>query len=72
MHTTARRDDELIMAWSKSHADGSKHTVRAYERIACSKGTMGVLLPRIALIRAHWLLAFTQGINGAILRVEDL
>jgi site-specific recombinase XerD len=33
MRTTARRDDELIEVWLKSHADGSRHTIRAYERI---------------------------------------
>jgi site-specific recombinase XerD len=33
IHTTARNDGDLITVWLKSHADGSKHTVRAYERI---------------------------------------
>ena len=33
VHTTAKRDDELITVWLKSHTDGSPHTLRAYERI---------------------------------------
>jgi len=33
IHTTARRDDELLTVWLKSHAGGSRHTTRAYERI---------------------------------------
>lgn len=33
IHTTARRDDELVSVWLKSHAGGSRHTLRAYERI---------------------------------------
>lgn len=31
--TSADRDDDLIEVWLKSHADGSAHTRRAYERI---------------------------------------
>jgi site-specific recombinase XerD len=33
LHTTAKTDDDLIVVWLKSHADGSPHTLRAYERI---------------------------------------
>jgi len=33
LHTNARTDDELLAVWLKSHADGSPHTVRAYERV---------------------------------------
>lgn len=33
LHTTAKKDSELIAVWLKSHADGSRHTLRAYERI---------------------------------------
>lgn len=33
VHTTAKRDDELIAVWLKAHADGSEHTRRAYARI---------------------------------------
>src|SRR5215831_11013132 len=33
LHTNARTDRELLAVWIKSHADGSPHTVRAYERI---------------------------------------
>lgn len=33
LHTTAKKDDELIAVWLRSHADGSRHTLRAYERI---------------------------------------
>ena len=33
LHTTAKKDNELIAVWLKSHADGSRHTLRAYERI---------------------------------------
>lgn len=33
LHTTARKDNELIAVWLKSHADGSHHTLRAYDRI---------------------------------------
>ena len=33
LHTTARKDSELLAVWLKSHADGSPHTRRAYERI---------------------------------------
>lgn len=35
LHTTAKKDDELIRVWLKSHADGSRHTLRAYDRIGC-------------------------------------
>lgn len=33
LHTTARKDNELVAVWLKSHADSSHHTLRAYERI---------------------------------------
>ena len=33
LHTNARTDDELLTVWLKSHADGSAHTRRAYQRI---------------------------------------
>jgi site-specific recombinase XerD len=33
LHTTAAKDNELVAVWLKSHADGSRHTLRAYERI---------------------------------------
>lgn len=33
LHTTAKKDNELIAVWLKSHADSSRHTLRAYERI---------------------------------------
>lgn len=33
VHTNATTDDELLAVWLKSHADGSPHTLRAYERI---------------------------------------
>lgn len=33
IHTTASNDLDLIAVWLKSHADGSPHTVRAYDRI---------------------------------------
>jgi integrase/recombinase XerD len=33
LHTTAKKDNELITVWLKSHSDGSRHTLRAYERI---------------------------------------
>jgi len=33
LHTTAKSDADLIVVWLKSHADGSPHTIRAYERI---------------------------------------
>jgi site-specific recombinase XerD len=33
LHTTARNDRELLIVWLKSHADGSVHTRRAYDRI---------------------------------------
>ncbi|HML27630.1 MAG TPA: tyrosine-type recombinase/integrase [Hyphomicrobium sp.] len=33
LHTTAKKDDELIAVWLRSHADGSRHTLRAYKRI---------------------------------------
>jgi site-specific recombinase XerD len=33
VHTNARTDLELLAVWLKSHADGSRHTLRAYERI---------------------------------------
>ncbi|MBS0240363.1 MAG: tyrosine-type recombinase/integrase [Proteobacteria bacterium] len=33
LHTTAKKDGELIKVWLKSHADGSRHTLRAYERM---------------------------------------
>ncbi len=34
VHTNASNDYELLAVWLTSHADGSKHTLRAYERIA--------------------------------------
>lgn len=33
LHTTAAQDCELVEVWLKSHADGSRHTLRAYRRI---------------------------------------
>ena len=33
LHTNARTDGELLAVWLKSHADGSTHTRRAYQRI---------------------------------------
>ena len=33
LHTNARTDRELLKVWLKSHADGSPHTVRVYQRI---------------------------------------
>jgi integrase/recombinase XerD len=33
LHTTAKKDNELVAVWLKSHADSSRHTLRAYERI---------------------------------------
>ena len=33
LHTTAKSDADLVAVWIKSHADGSPHTRRAYERI---------------------------------------
>ena len=33
MHTNATTDQDLLAVWLKSHADGSPHTRRAYERI---------------------------------------
>ena len=33
MHTNATTDLDLLAVWLKSHADGSHHTLRAYERI---------------------------------------
>jgi integrase/recombinase XerD len=33
LHTNARNDRELLKVWLKSHADGSPHTIRAYQRV---------------------------------------
>ncbi len=33
VHSNARTDLELLAVWLKSHADSSRHTLRAYERI---------------------------------------
>ena len=33
VHINASTDQELLAVWLKSHADGSRHTRRAYERI---------------------------------------
>ena len=33
VHTNARTDLDLLKVWLKSHADGSRHTLRAYDRI---------------------------------------
>ena len=33
VHTNAGTDSELLAVWLKSHADGSRHTLRAYQRI---------------------------------------
>jgi hypothetical protein len=33
LHTNARTDAELLTVWLKSHADGSAHTRRAYQRV---------------------------------------
>jgi integrase/recombinase XerD len=33
LHTNARTDRDLLTVWLKSHADGSPHTVRAYQRV---------------------------------------
>ena len=33
VHTNATTDLDLLAVWLKSHADGSRHTCRAYERI---------------------------------------
>src|SRR5262245_32617577 len=33
LHTNARTDQELLAVWIKSHADGSPHTVRVYQRV---------------------------------------
>jgi hypothetical protein len=33
LRTTARKDRELLAVWLKSHADGSRHTLRAYTSI---------------------------------------
>ena len=33
VHTNATTDLDLLAVWLKSHADGSHHTRRAYERI---------------------------------------
>ena len=33
VHTNASTDLDLLAVWLKSHADGSRHTLRAYERI---------------------------------------
>lgn len=33
LHTTAKKDNELMAVWLKFHADSSRHTLRAYERI---------------------------------------
>ena len=33
VHTNATTDLDLLAVWLKSHADGSHHTLRAYERI---------------------------------------
>ena len=35
VHTNASNDHELLAVWLKSHADGSRHTRRAYARIGC-------------------------------------
>jgi hypothetical protein len=33
LHTNARTDRELLAVWIKSHADGSSHTIRLYQRV---------------------------------------
>src|SRR6476646_8566106 len=33
LHTNARTDADLLTVWLKSHADGSAHTQRAYQRV---------------------------------------
>jgi hypothetical protein len=33
LHTNARTDLELLAVWLKSHANGSPHTVRVYQRV---------------------------------------
>ena len=33
IHTTANTDRELLAVWLKSHSGGSRHTLRAYQRI---------------------------------------
>jgi len=33
LHTNARTDADLLTVWLKSHADGSAHTRRAYQRV---------------------------------------
>jgi integrase/recombinase XerD len=33
LHTNARTDRELLAVWLKSHADGSPHTIRVYQRV---------------------------------------
>src|SRR5215510_13506997 len=33
LHTNARTDLELLAVWLKSHADGSPHTTRIYQRV---------------------------------------
>jgi integrase/recombinase XerD len=33
LHTNAKNDADLLKVWLKSHADGSPHTVRVYQRV---------------------------------------
>jgi hypothetical protein len=33
LHTNARTDADLLTVWLKSHADGSAHTRRTYQRV---------------------------------------
>ena len=47
LHTNARTDADLLTVWLKSHADGSAHTRRAYQRVGAR--FLQALLPPAAM-----------------------
>ena len=67
LQTTAKSDADLVAVWLKSHADGSPHTLRAYERIELQ--VIGRTSPCLQ-ISARALVRSRMGIDAGRLRVR--
>ena len=68
LHTNARTDRELLAAWTKSQADRSPHTVRAYQRIgerllaALSNAGVGLTQATVEDVQT------ARGVGGCVMR----
>jgi len=60
LHTNARSDADLLTVWLKSHADGSAHTQRAYQRVG------GRFLDALHAAGADLLRATVEDVQAAL------